>query len=201
MKSPWLRPATHAGMLLFVPLTWFLGKWGMAGFAFAAFLVNLLVLPRTAFGRSLAREGEGRWNGLVAYPLAVALAYALFDPFVAAIAWAVMATGDPAATVVGRSSPGGIRIPWNRGKSVAGSAAFFAAATVGVLGVFYAFLFLLQFKKATGYWLPDLADLAFAAGYALVGALVESIPWPADDNLPVVLAVGGALTLHSSMMA
>ena len=121
MKGGALRPAVHAGALAFVLLTPLLWKWGMVAIPGAAFLVNLLVLPRTAFGRALAREGEGRWNGLVAYPLAVALGYAFFDPLIVAIAWAVMAAGDPAATLVGGSRKGGLRIPWNRSKSFAGS--------------------------------------------------------------------------------
>jgi dolichol kinase len=185
-------------MLGFVLLTPVLGKWGMAGMAAGAFLLNLLVLPRTPFGRSLARAGEGRWNGLVAYPLAVALGYALFDPLVAGAAWAAMATGDPAATVAGRPREGGVRIPWNRRKSAAGSLAFVVAATAGV------FATALVLGSPTGpAWggAAALAGILVVAGIAgVVGALVESIPWPADDNLPVLLAVGGALTLHVSML-
>jgi dolichol kinase len=180
-------------VLGFVLLTPALGKWGMAGMAGAAFLVNLLVLPRTPFGRALARPGEGPWNGLAAYPLAVALGYALFDPLLAAIAWAAMATGDPAATVAGRGRPGGIRVPWNRAKSAAGSAAFVLAATAGVAGTILALRALAgEAPRAEG----DLATiLGLAAACGVLGALVESVPWPADDNLPVLLAVGGALTI------
>lgn len=166
----------------------------MAAVAFAAFLVNLLVLPRTAFGRSLRREGEPRWNGLVAYPLAVALGYVLFPPHFAALAWAVMALGDPAATIAGRSREWKARIPWNRRKSVAGSAVFVLAATVGFMGVLYA----LRALEGAGWKGPHEPPdgLALAAGAAFLGALVEAIPWPADDNLPILLAVGGAMALH-----
>jgi dolichol kinase len=178
-----LRPLVHAGMLGFVILTPVLGKWGMAGVALAAFLLNLLVLPRTAFGRALARPGEPSWNGLVTYPLAVALAYALFWPEIAAMAWAVMALADPAATLVGTARTWRVRVFYNPRKSLAGSVAFllagFAAATSAV--------------ALTWGWEPRLTP-AIGAMAALVGALVESLPIPLDDNLPVVLAVGGLLT-------
>lgn len=153
----------------------------MAGAALAAFLLNLLVLPRTPFGRALRREGEGRWNGLVAYPLAVALAYAIFPPAAASVGWAVMALGDPAAALVGRSLPRSPRIPWNRGKSMAGSLAFLGAAGAG------AFL-VIALRAGT----PGAASLHLALGSAAGGALVESLPIPGDDNLPVALAAAAA---------
>lgn len=160
----------------------------MAGAAFAAFLFNLLVLPRTPLGRSLRREGEPRWNGLVAYPLAVALAYALLHPAIAAVSWAVMALGDPAASLAGAGRKGGARIPWNRGKSVAGSAAFLAAAGAGAFGI------LCALRLVEGHPVEVSAFLVIAGGAALVGAIVESLPLR-EDNLPVVLATGAALTL------
>jgi dolichol kinase len=160
----------------------------MAGGAFAAFLFNLLVLPRTTLGRTLGRDGEPRWNGLVAYPLAVALAYALFHPLIAAVAWAVMALGDPAASLAGSGSKGGARIPWNRGKSVAGSVAFLFAASSGAFGILCAPC-LVQ-----GRPVEVAACLVLAGGAAIVGAIVESLPLR-EDNLPVVLATGAALTL------
>jgi hypothetical protein len=41
---------------------------------------------------------------------------------------------------------------------------------------------------------PD--GIALAAGMALLGAIVESLPLPGDDNLPILLAVGGSMALH-----
>lgn len=175
MKPGALRPAVHAGLLALALLEPYLGRKGMAGAAFGAFLLNLLVLPRTSFGRALRREGEPRWNGLVAYPLAVALAYALFPPVAASVGWAVMALGDPAAALVGRSRPWTARIPWNRKKSVPGTLAFLGAACAGA------------------YLAVALqAGSPVALVGALVGALVESLPFPGDDNLPVTLCAAAA---------
>lgn len=182
-RGPLLRPLVHAGMLGFAFLGPVLGRWGMAEVAFAAFLANLLLLPRTSFGRALRREGEPRWNGLVAYPLAVALAYAIFQPEVAATAWAVMAVGDPAATLVGTARPWKVRLFHNRRKSAAGSLAFLLAAWAGAFGV------LAVCERGDPVPLVLVGAVA-----ALAGAVVESLPIPGDDNLPVVLAAGGALT-------
>lgn len=188
MKPGALRPLVHAGLVGFTLLGPTLGKWGMAGGAFGAFLFNLLVLPRTPLGRALRREGEPRWNGLVAYPLAVALAYALLHPAIAAVSWAVMAFGDPAASLAGAGRKGGARIPWNRGKSVAGSVAFLFAAWSGAFGL------LCALRLVQGRPVEVAACLVLAGGAAIVGAIVESLPLR-EDNLPVVLATGAALTL------
>ena len=195
MKRETLRPLVHAAVLGFVFLAPVLGTWGMAGAAFAAALVNAFLLPATALGKALRREGEPRLGGLVTYPLAVALGYALFPPVLASTAWTVMALGDPAAALVGGGRDWKARIPWNRRKSAAGSLAFLLAAWVGVLGVLCASRFL------DGRPTEASPCLAIGGATALIGAAVESLPIPWDDNLPVVLAVGGAMTWAIPMFA
>lgn len=187
MSRPWLRPAVHAGMLGFAFLLPVLGPRGMALTAGIAALLNAFLLPRTAFGHALRREGEGRFGGLVTYPLAVSLAYLLFWRGYATLAWATMALGDPAAALVGSVHERWPRVPWNRRKTLIGSAAFLVAAWGGSLAVGF---LLLVFGG--GHDLDSLLLYAIATGPgALVGAVVESIPIPWDDNLPVVLAVAG----------
>jgi len=165
----------------------------MAACAGAAFLVNLLLLPRTPLGRAMRRSGETPWNGTVTYPLAVALGFLLFRlEWVAVAAWSVMAVGDPAAAWVGRSRAWRSRIPWNRAKSVAGTIAFFLAAGPATLGVL-----LLLFPADMGRALearPALVAAGLAAA-AAAGALVETVPLLLDDNLPTALAAGTALSL------
>ena len=53
--------------------------WVLLRVAVAALALNAFVLPRTAFGRALSREGEPRWNGLLSYPLAVAAGLATLE--------------------------------------------------------------------------------------------------------------------------
>ena len=193
-----LRPVVHAAMLLFVLLTPLLGRWGMAGVATAALLLNAFLLPRTALGRALARPGEGRWNGLLSYPAAVALCYALFPPEAAAGAWAAMALGDPAAAWAGRRSGGKGRLPWNPRKCAAGSVTFLSVAWAGI-----ALVVLAAFPEVGGIPRRALAAdpaalgilLGWALAGALAGALVESFDLPLDDNLPVGLGTGAVLAL------
>ena len=185
------RPVVHAGMLGFAWLTPLLGPRGMAGVALAALLLNAFVLPRTALGRALARPGEPRWNGLLSYPLGVALLYALFPPEAAVAAWAVLALGDPMAAWAGRHNPGGPRIPWNRGKSVGWAGAILLAATAvpAVAG-------LARERIGADGW-TIAVFLGWTAAGALAGAVAETLDLGIDDNLPVALAAGGALALLS----
>ncbi len=192
------RPLVHAGMLGFAFLAPVLGSRGMAAMGLAALALNAFVLPRTALGRSLARPGEPRWNGLLSYPLAVALLFALFPSEAAVAAWAILALGDPAATLAGSGGRGGPRLPWNPRKTLGGSVTFLSAAIPGALLV-------------TAWSLPevmgmprdrlfgDAGVLAIYAGWiaagALAGAAAESLDLGIDDNLPVALAAGGTLAL------
>jgi len=187
-----LRPLVHAGALAFVCFVPVLGRWGTVGLAGAAFLANLLVLPRTPLGRGLAREGERRWNGTVSYPLAVAIGFALFPGWIAAAAWGVMALGDAAASLVGGTRAGALRLPWHGKKSFAGTAAFLVAGAAGALGVL-----VVVFPGESGYALEHMPDHLFTAIVmgTVAAAAVESIPLPVDDNLPILLAAGGGMAL------
>jgi dolichol kinase len=173
-------------MLGFVFLYPLLGKWGMAGVAGFAFLMNVLVLPRTPIGKRMKREGERPFAGMQTYPLAVALGWVLFPPEIAALAWALLAVGDPAAAMMGAPMKDrkALRVPWNPRKSVVGMggfiifgeiAAWLIASWIGLEGTEK------QISTVTG-------------GAAVAAALAESIPWPFDDNIPILLAAGaGAL--------
>ncbi|MCK6480705.1 MAG: hypothetical protein L6R43_11330 [Planctomycetes bacterium] len=193
-----LRPVVHTLLVLPVLLTPLLGRWGMAGMALLALLANAFLLPRTALGRALARPGEPRWNGLLSYPAAVALAYALLPLEAAAGAWAAMALGDPAAAFAGGRAGARGRLPWNPRKSLAGSAAFLLSAWAGIALVVAA-----AFPAPGGIprsaLLGDPAALGILLLWSLAGAaagaLAESLDLPLDDNLPVALASGGVLAL------
>ncbi|MEP6914975.1 MAG: hypothetical protein ABJC89_04990 [Acidobacteriota bacterium] len=104
-------------------LTW----WEAAVLAGAALAFNLYALPRIA-GPRLYRPDEAAHrygSGITLYPLVILLLLLVVPDRrdIVAAAWGVLAFGDGMATVAGRRivSP---RIPWNRDKSVAGSAAF-----------------------------------------------------------------------------
>ena len=89
--------------------------------AAAALLFNIVVLPR--IGRGLYRDAGRRHDtGIVAYPAMVLLLILVFRgtylPIAAAV-WAMMAFGDPAASIAG-PAVGAPALPWNRRKTWVG---------------------------------------------------------------------------------
>ena len=100
------RQWVHVGSVLFALLLRVLNGWQSALLALTAFVFNLLLLPRLG-GRRLYRpedEARGFPLGILFYPLSV-LALTLVFPSrldIAAAAWAILACGDGAATLIGR---------------------------------------------------------------------------------------------------
>jgi uncharacterized protein (TIGR00297 family) len=180
-RGEWGRKAVHAGMGVFALALRFI-SWPVAALcAAAALLFNLFALP--AFGRSIYRDAEKRRDaGIVAYPASVLLVILLLRhalPAAAAI-WGMMAFGDPAASIAGRTL-GGSRLPWNRAKTWSGST---ACAVFGALGG--AALMAFTGRVAFGY------ALGAFAGFALLGAFLESLDTGLDDNVVPGLAVAFA---------
>lgn len=156
-----------------------IGRPGSLALAAAAIAYNLWLAPRLRLDARYRREGERRLGGLVTYPIAVFLL--LLPPIplpVGCGAWAVLAAGDPCAAWAG-SKIGVPKIPWNRGKTLAGTLAGFAAATA------FAALLLLSMGSPR--------PLAAAAAAGAAGLLAESVRWPVDDNLAVAAAAALAL--------
>jgi uncharacterized protein (TIGR00297 family) len=180
-SGEWRRKAVHAGMGLFALLLRRL-SWPVAALcALGALLFNLFLIP--AFGRGIYRDTARRRDvGIVAYPASVLLVILLLRhalPAAAAI-WGMMAAGDPAASIAGRTL-GGPPLPWNRAKTWSGSAAY---VLFGALGG--AFLMAFAGRLAFGY------ALGAFAGFALLGAFLESLETGLDDNVVPGLAVAFA---------
>ena len=111
-------------------------------------------------------------KGAILYGTAVGLTIVVFPKLAAAGGVAALAAGDSASTLIGIAF-GRHPIPWNPRLSFEGSAAFLVAAFI--LSV----LFL-----PVGYGLAG----------ALVGALIETVPWGIDDNITIPLAVATCLS-------
>lgn len=164
---------------------------------FVAF--NLWVMPRLASGR-LRRPGES-WGpsdrGLVLYPLAVLVLLILLParPTVVAGAWAMLAFGDGAASILGRHL-GGPTLPWNRSKSLAGALAFLlcGGAAVGAL-LHLSALAVVPFRDAALLDACRSLSHALAVGSiaAALAAVLESLPGGVDDNLTVPWASAALL--------
>ncbi|HEY0784113.1 MAG TPA: hypothetical protein VGE98_16770, partial [Thermoanaerobaculia bacterium] len=179
-----LRKLTHVSMGLFAFALRSLGPFWGAVLAASALAFNLFLLPRIG-GKKLWRDHEhdaGGALGIVLYPLAVLLLILVFYRWleIAAATWGILAFGDGMATVVGLSL-GGSKLPWNRRKSWAGSAAYvaFGAVAAAVLLVWTA--------PAQGRAYEWGFALAIATAAALLAAAIESLPNGLDDNLSVPL--------------
>ena len=188
------RQWVHLGSGAFALLLRYLDWWQAAAFAASALVFNAVVLPHVG-GRRLYRpadEARGFPLGILLYPFAVLSLIVIFPSRldIAASAWAILAFGDGAATLVGqrlRSRP----LPWNREKTIAGTAAFVALGCAG--GVALAW----WTRTSTVPEPPLLFVFAAPAIAAVAAALVETIPIRLDDNVSVPATAGVVLWIAS----
>ena len=186
------RQVVHMAMGAFALLLRWLAWWQAVALAAGALLFNAFVLPR--IGGAIYRPGdrERGVHGILYYPLAVLLLLLAFPrrPDIAAAAWGILAIGDGLATLAGRAI-GGATWPWNREKTLAGSAAFaIGGAAAGVL--------LAWWCRPAVVPPPSLAFvIAAPIAAAIAAALVETIPVRLDDNLSVAATAGGVMWIAS----
>jgi uncharacterized protein (TIGR00297 family) len=167
-------------------LTW----WQAAALAALALVANATLLPRIGGGR-LYRPAEnvrGFPLGILLYPFSVLLLIVVFPSRldIVAAAWAILAAGDGAATLVGRGI-GGTRLPWNPSKTVAGLLAF--AISGSIAAVLLAWWTSPAVTPAPPRWWMVAAPITAAIG----AALVETIPVALDDNLSVPISAAAIL--------
>ncbi len=186
-----------------------------AGCALLLLVFNTLILPWMDLGATeetdLSPGGRAR-TGIVLYPISVLVLVILYRNHfhIAAAAWAIMALGDSMASMVGEAVRGYVlpsnqhltrpqswrgkigvtswwrckiaaTLPWNREKTWAGFLSFVVAGTVGAYIL----------TRWIAPEIPPHRTLMVCAAASLLGAVVESIPIPLDDNLTVPLVVGG----------
>jgi uncharacterized protein (TIGR00297 family) len=161
--------------------------------AIGALAFNVAVMPRVGSAIYRPADRTRRYaHGIVLYPAAV-LGLILLFPYrldIAAAAWGILAFGDGLASLVGRRL-GRRRIPWNRDKSIAGSAALFLCG--GAAGALLAWWCRPNVIPPPFLWFSLGAP--FAA--ALVAAFVETIPVRLDDNISVPGSAAAVLWVFS----
>jgi uncharacterized protein (TIGR00297 family) len=163
--------------------------------AIGALAFNIAIMPRV--GSVIYRPADRTRpyaHGIVLYPVAV-LGLILCFPYrldIAAAAWGILAFGDGMASVVGRRW-GRRRIPWNRDKSIEGSAALFLFG--GAAGAFLAWWCRPAVIPPPFLWF----SLAVPFIAALVAAFAETIPVRLDDNILVPGSAAGVLWVFSLM--
>jgi uncharacterized protein (TIGR00297 family) len=158
--------------------------WQAASFVAAAVLFNIALLRRLT-ARRLHRPNELDRRlpaGLVLYPTSVLLLLLLLPtrPDIVGAAWAILAAGDGAATLVGRRF-GVTRWRWNTDKSIAGSIAFVVIGTAAGSALAW---WCRPAVVPPPYWWFSIAAPAIAA---LTAAAVETVPIRLNDNLSVPL--------------
>lgn len=200
------RKAVHVAMGGFALLLRWLTPFGAMACAAVAVVFNLSILHRVT-KRSLLRPGEKSNNfslGIALYPAAVLTLLIVFRNRLelAAATWGLIAFGDGMASLTGITLQGP-KLPWNRGKSWTGFAAFVMWGTA-------ASMFLIRWVQrgaldgpkdwigpsflaasSTTAHLESTLLLAGCLGATLLAAFAESIPSGIDDNIAVPL-VGGA---------
>jgi uncharacterized protein (TIGR00297 family) len=190
--SEMARQVVHMAMGAFALLLRWIPWWQAVALAVGAIVFNVAILPRISVRLYRPGDRERGLHGIVFYPLAVLLLLLAFPHRldIVAAAWGILAIGDGIATLAGRAI-GGPRWPWNREKTLSGSAAFaiFGAAA----GVFLAW-----WCRPAVVPSPSLAfSIAAPIVAAIAAAFVETIPVRLDDNLSVAAAAGTVLYLAS----
>ena len=148
-------------------------------------LIGLGVIKDEASVKSMSRSGDPRelLRGPLFYGIAFVVLTIVFwkDSLVGIVALMLMCGGDGVADVVGRKvqSP---KLLWSPNKSVAGSLAVLVGGWVLAILVVAVYL-------SAGVFAGSLTEYLASLGLiALVGMLVESLPFKDIDNLTVTFA-------------
>lgn len=182
------------------------------GFAFSLtifplWLVFVLSVTAVIYGAYLSkrlskttfRDDEkkvGYSVGKIAYGVSVLILLLLFyrQMHIVAGAWAIMALGDPAATLAGRRW-GRKPVPWNPAKTWTGTLAFFIFATSGCFGLLW--YTVATTKSEIAVTVPVL--MAMAVCTAAVTAIIESVDFKINDNFTVPLSAGILLFVQTKI--
>ncbi len=191
-RDPLLRPRLHAytGLcaltLGLLPDPW---QWI---FAIGGVLVGWVVFPLTALEAKLRRPGEPFLGGLRTYPVAVLALVLLLPRPEAAAAWGVLAFGDAAAAIYGRTL-GGPSLFGHRKATWLGSGAYVLAGGAAAWSLASGVVWLAAVTGWVDVGSAPTLGACFAA--ALGAAILDLVPLPPDDNLPAAAAAGGVLHL------
>jgi dolichol kinase len=138
------------------------------------------------FARIAHAEERHRVNSSTWYVTALTILAALASPRAAALGVAVLAIGDPAAGVVGRSIG---RVPLRPGRSLEGTLGFVTFGGLAALGW-------LAFEGT----LSMPARLILAGSCAVAGALAELASTRMDDNFTIPLVCASVATVVEWVM-
>jgi len=188
------RQLVHAAMGLLALLLRYL-TWPQAALVtLGALIFNATLLGRILPGIVRPSDRGGHRAGVLFYPLALFALVLIFRERldIVAAAWAVMAFGDGAATLVGTHA-GGPRLPWNADKTWSGLIAFALAGSIGAVAL--SLWVAPMIVPAPPWYFTWLAPVAAA----LAAAHAETIPIKLDDNLTVPFVAGVTLAAAAAV--
>lgn len=149
------------------------------------FLVGTGVIKDPSAVQAMSRTGDRR--EILRGPLYYGVIFVLvtifywYDNPIGMIALMLMCGGDGLADILGRRF-GKARLPWNSDKSWVGSLGMFLGGWITSLVILTIYINAGIFQNSLGsYVLPTLA-------IALVGTIVESLPFHDIDNITITLA-------------
>ena len=148
-------------------------------------LIGLNAIKDNASVKAMSRTGNPKeiLRGPLFYGIAFVVLTVLYwkDSPIGMTALMLMCGGDGLADVVGRRVPSP-RLPWSEEKSVAGSLSVFAGGWLMTAFILFVYASFGIFTKPFASYLLPITIIA------LVGTLVESLPYKDVDNITVTLA-------------
>lgn len=131
-------------------------------------------------------ETTKRFNGATNVLIAATLCVVIFPKLIFITAFTILIVSDSTAALIGRRW-GTVRFFT---KSLEGSAAFFVSAVAVV--IFASTLHYTQIEHGVG---TDGYNVWIGVAGALLGTIVEALPWKVDDNLSIPFSVGALMWL------
>lgn len=148
-------------------------------------LVGTGIIKDPSAVQAMSRSGDRR--EILRGPLYYGLIFVLltiiywYDSPIGMVALMLMCGGDGLADIVGRRF-GRVKLPWNKAKSWAGSAGMFFGGWLTSLIVLALFVWAGIFPNPLVSYLLPLGIIA------LVGTIIESLPFHDIDNITITLA-------------
>ena len=167
------------------PINRFLAALVPLVFTLQFLLIGIGVIKDEASVKAMSRSGDRReiLRGPLYYGIIFVLLTIIYwmDSPIGIIALMLMCGGDGLADILGRKW-GSKKIPWNKGKSWAGSTGMFLGGWILSILIIWIFSALEIFINPIQSYLLPITIIAF------VGSIVESLPFKDVDNITVTIA-------------
>jgi phytol kinase len=167
------------------PLNKYLAALVPLAFTLQFLLIGMGVIKDDASVKAMSRSGDRReiLRGPLYYGIIFVIVTVIYwkSSPIGIIALMLMCGGDGLADIFGRKW-GSVRIPWNKGKSIAGSTGMFVGGWILSILIMWIFTTYGVFSSPFQSYLLPISIIA------ATGTLVESLPLKDIDNITVTLS-------------